>query len=66
MLIFSIRGDVLIDLKISEMIVLTFGLPPLTPASFFQGNVLNNLAALLGVSREKIRRVTIVTANSVG
>lgn len=64
MLTFSIRGDVIIDLKISELIVLTFGLPASTPTSFFQGNVLNHLAALLGVSQDKIRRVSIVATNN--
>lgn len=61
---FLINGVQVIDLKISEMIVLTFGLPATTPSSFFTVNLVGNLAALLGVTADKIRRVNIVSANN--
>ncbi|CAF0819146.1 unnamed protein product [Rotaria sp. Silwood1] len=61
---FIIDGATVIDLKISELIVLTFGLPPTTPSSFFTTNIVANLAALLGVTTDKIRRVDIVSANN--
>lgn len=61
---FVIRGDTVIDLKISELIVLTFGLPAVTPAGFFGPNLLTNLAALLGVSVDNIRRVNIISASN--
>ena len=61
---FLIRGDTVIDLKISELIVLTFGLPAVTPAGFFGPNLLTNLAALLGVSTDSIRRVDIKYAGN--
>ena len=61
---FVIRGDTVIDLKISELIVLTFGLPAVTPAGFFGPALLTNLAALLGVSADNIRRVNIISAGN--
>ena len=64
MAIFSIDGVTVIDLKISELIVLTFGLPATTPSAFFSTNLLSNLAALLGVTEDKIRRVNIISADS--
>lgn len=64
MLSFLIDGDTVIDLKMSELIVLTFGLPPTTSSSFFTNNMVANLATLLGVSPSKIRRVNIISANN--
>ena len=61
---FLTDGETVIDLKKSELIVLTFGLPPTTPSSFFTTNLVANLATLLGVPTNKIRRVNIVSANS--
>ncbi|CAF5228676.1 unnamed protein product, partial [Rotaria magnacalcarata] len=61
---FLIDGLTVIDLKISPLLVLSFGLPPETPSSFFSNNLVNNLAALLGVSTNMIRRVSIVSANN--
>ncbi|CAF3424464.1 unnamed protein product [Rotaria sp. Silwood1] len=61
---FLINGITVIDLKISELVVLNFNLPPQTPSSFFSSNLTANLAAILGVSPDKIRRVNIVAANN--
>jgi hypothetical protein len=61
---FLIDGLTVIDLKISELIVLTFGLPATTPSAFFSTNLVANLAALLGVTTDQIRRVNIVSANN--
>ena len=61
---FLIRSDTYIDLVISQLIVLTFGLPPTTPTAFFTTNLVANLAALLGVSTDLIRRVDIVSATN--
>ena len=57
-------GITVIDLQISELIVLTFGLPATTPSAFYSSNVAANLAALLGVTPDKIRRVNVITATS--
>jgi len=61
---FVIDGATVIDLKISPLIVLSFGLPPQTPTSFFSTNLVANLAALLGVPTTMIVRVNIVSANN--
>jgi hypothetical protein len=60
---FIINGATVIDLEISQLIVLTFGLPAMTPSSFYSTNLVANLAALLGVSTSMIRRVDIVSAS---
>ncbi|CAF0745209.1 unnamed protein product [Adineta steineri] len=62
--LFLIDGITVIDLEISPLIVLTFGLPATTPAAFFSTNLVGNLAALLGVSVDQIRRVNIISANT--
>jgi hypothetical protein len=64
MVSFLINGNTVIDLKLSQLIVLNFNLPPQTPSSFFSSNVTANLAAILDVSPDKIRRVNIVSANN--
>lgn len=60
---FLIDGATVIDLQISELIVLTFGLPPTTPSAFYSVNVAANLAALLGVTPDQIRRVNVISAS---
>ncbi|CAF3925163.1 unnamed protein product [Rotaria sp. Silwood2] len=61
---FAIDGLTVIDLKISPLLVLTFRLPPVTPSSFFSNNLVTNLATLLGVNMNMIRRVNIISANN--
>jgi len=61
---FAIDGVTVVDLKISELIVLTFNLPATTPSAFFSTNLVANLAALLGVTEDKIRRVNIISENN--
>ena len=58
-----ISGNTVIDLKISELIVLSFSLPAVSVSSFYSTNLVSNLAALLGVSTSMIRRVNIVSAS---
>jgi hypothetical protein len=60
---FIIDGATVIDLEISQLLVLTFGLPAMTPSSFYSTNLVANLAALLGVSDNMIVRVDIVSAS---
>jgi hypothetical protein len=62
--IFLIDGVTVIDLVISDLIVLTFGLPATTPSAFFSTNLVANLAALLGVTTDQIRRVDIISATN--
>jgi hypothetical protein len=61
---FLIDGVTVIDLEISPLIVLTFGLPATTPSAFFSSNLVANLAALLGVTTSQIRRVDIISATN--
>jgi hypothetical protein len=59
---FAIDGTAVIDIKISPLLVLSFGFPPMDPSLFFSSNLIANLAALLNISPDKIRRVNIVSA----
>jgi hypothetical protein len=61
---FAIDGSMAIEIKVSPLLILTFGLPPMDPASIYTGNVAVNLAAFLGIDPEKIRRVKIISAAS--
>jgi hypothetical protein len=57
-------GSDFIDLKMSPVINLKFGVPPTTDDAFFDSaNLVKNLAQILGVDESKIRRVEIVRAS---
>lgn len=54
----------MIELRMSPLLILNFGLPPMDPALFYTGNIIANLAAVLNVSPNKIRRVNVVSASN--
>ena len=58
-------GNDYIDINIAPVLFVTFGVPAITPDSFFDpANLVNNFAALLGIPASKIRKVEIVRATS--
>ena len=60
---FTIAGGDYIDLKISPVLFLKFGVPAVTADQFFDPSTLvQNFADLLGVDPSKIRNVQIVRA----
>lgn len=59
---FLIDGNATIEVKMSPLLILSFGFPPMNPAAFFSSNLVTNVAALLNISPDKIRRVNIVSA----
>lgn len=61
---FLMNGVTVIDLRISELIVLTFGLPATLPSLFYSANLAANLATILNVPLSKIVRVNIISATS--
>lgn len=61
---FAIDGNTKIDIKVSPLLIISFGFPPMDPAAFFSTNLVANLAALFNISPEKIRRVSIVSASN--
>ncbi|CAF0965964.1 unnamed protein product [Rotaria sordida] len=61
---FVIDGNTMIELRMSPLLILNFGLPPMDPAMFYTGNIRANLAALFNISPDKIRRVSIISASS--
>ncbi|CAF4346418.1 unnamed protein product [Rotaria magnacalcarata] len=61
---FAIDGSTMIDIKVSPLLILSFGFPPMDPASFYSTNLVANLAILLNISPDKIRRVNIVSASN--
>lgn len=62
----TINGTTVINIKVPPLIILNFGLPPISDNEFYQDNVVNHLAALLRLKPVIIRRVTIVKATSSG
>ncbi|CAF4744424.1 unnamed protein product, partial [Rotaria socialis] len=61
---FAIDGNSTIEVKMSPLLILSFGFPPMNPAAFFSANIVSNLAALLNISPDKIRRMNVVSAAS--
>lgn len=61
---FVIGGNSVIDIKVSPLLILSFGLPPMDPASIYTGDVAAKLAAYFNYDVTKIRRVKIVTDTS--
>ncbi|CAF4061170.1 unnamed protein product [Rotaria sp. Silwood2] len=61
---FVIDGNTMVELKMSPLLILNFGLPPMDPAMFYTGNIRANLAALFNISPDKIRRVSIISASN--
>lgn len=58
---FATDGGSVIELKIAPVLVLSFGLPAITPEEFFNPvTIVGNFAKLLGIDPSKIRRVQIV------
>lgn len=46
----------------APLLILNFRLPPMDEDTFFQDHVADNLAAIFGLDRSKIRRVSITRA----
>ena len=61
---FLMDGVTVIDLRISELIVLTFGLPAMLPSAFYSSNLAANLATILGIPLDRIVRVNIISATN--
>lgn len=62
----TIAGSDAIDLKIAPVVVIKFGLPPITPETFFDSNnLVTNFANLLGIDPSKIRKVEIIREKRV-
>lgn len=62
---FTIGGGDVIDLKMTKVLNIKFGVPAVTEDAFFNSaNLVQNLADLLGVDASKIRKVEIVRATS--
>ncbi|CAF3398838.1 unnamed protein product, partial [Rotaria sp. Silwood2] len=61
---FAIDGSTMIDIKVSPLLILSFGFPPMDPATFYSTNLVANLATLFNIPPEKIRRVKIVSASN--
>lgn len=58
---FAISGPDYIDLKVSPLLFVKFGVPAITEDSFFNpANLVRNFAALFGIDESMIRQVSIV------
>ena len=61
---FVIDGTTVIDLKKWQLIILYLNLSPQTLSSLFSSNLTANIAAILGISPDKILRVHITSTNN--
>lgn len=60
-----LKGGHIIDIKTTPMVILTTGVV-VDPNDFFEKDIINNLAALLGVAPENIRIMKVVSEGSSG
>ncbi|XP_006825958.1 fibrocystin-L-like [Saccoglossus kowalevskii] len=59
-LYFLIRGSDVIEVRLSPVIIVAFGIDPVHIDDFFEINLISNLANLFGISADQIRVVDIV------
>uniref|UniRef100_H2Y4C5 G8 domain-containing protein n=1 Tax=Ciona savignyi TaxID=51511 RepID=H2Y4C5_CIOSA len=66
MLHVTIKGNTPIDMYTAPVVVISFGIPPVTPNEFFNSaGLVTRLALFLGVDPSKVRIVDIVRVGSV-
>jgi hypothetical protein len=64
---FALSGEDVIDLRIAPLVFVRFGVPAITPDSFFNTETLvSNFAGLLNIDPSRIRRVEIVRESNNG
>ena len=61
-----IRGDTPVDVRTAPTLFIAFGMPAVSTDEFFGANIVNNLAAFLGIPKEKIRIVKIISESGSG
>lgn len=54
----------MVDVIIKEVVMVSLSMPPMTIDDFFGENIVNNLAAFLGVPANKIRIVNVIRETS--
>ncbi|XP_077870118.1 fibrocystin-L-like [Saccoglossus kowalevskii] len=59
-LYFLIRGSDVIEVRLSPVIIVAFGIDPVHIDDFFETNLISNLANMFGISTDQIRVVDIV------
>ncbi|XP_078699976.1 fibrocystin-L-like [Branchiostoma floridae x Branchiostoma belcheri] len=64
-LYFTLKGSTPVTIKQTEVIVLTFGMPPVTVEDFFSSDQLvNNLCLFLNIPADKVRVMDVVREDS--
>ncbi|ESO84871.1 hypothetical protein LOTGIDRAFT_131466, partial [Lottia gigantea] len=64
MMFFVIKGSDRIDITLASVVVVSFSLPEMTIDEFFGENLIQNMAAFLGVDPRKVRIVDVVREDS--
>ncbi|XP_064639845.1 fibrocystin-L-like [Lineus longissimus] len=59
-----VRGKTPIQIRMSEVLIVSFALPAMTTEEFFGENIVSNLAAFLGITEDQIRIVEAVSESS--
>lgn len=60
-----IRGEAIVEVVTTPVIMTTFGVPAVEVDNFFEENIVQNLANLLNIPPSKIRVVEIISEDSV-
>ena len=61
---FLVTGNSTVDVRIAPLLILTFGFPVMNHSTFFGPSFVTNVAAVLNVNPDKIRRVNVISAST--
>lgn len=64
-LTFIVKGSMPINVISIDSVIVTFGLPDMTPDEFFGENIIENLATYLGIDLSKVTIMSVTSATSV-
>ncbi|KAF8567271.1 hypothetical protein P879_01118 [Paragonimus westermani] len=60
MLFVILKGTVIVEIKLAQVVKLAFGISAMSEAEFFASNVIENLALFLGIPSSRVRVVNVI------
>ncbi|KAF5399339.1 hypothetical protein PHET_07719 [Paragonimus heterotremus] len=64
MLYVILKGAVIVEIKLAQVVKLAFGISAMSEAEFFASNVIENLASFLGIPSSRVRVVKVIRETS--
>ncbi|CAD5116834.1 DgyrCDS5681 [Dimorphilus gyrociliatus] len=58
---FLMKGNKPVEISLKQVVIMQFGVPPMSVADFYGKNLVQNLANFLGIPKEKIRYVNVIS-----